>query len=91
MEMDTGTIGTVLARLRAAFEAVQDSELDRLYGRLPRLNEHSRNEIKQFSDRLVAKMLDPPLQSLENEMANDSDTLLVALQSLFRLDRMHEP
>jgi glutamyl-tRNA reductase len=89
--MDTGTIATVVARLRAAFEAVQDSELERLYGRLPKLNENSRQEIKQFSDRLVAKMLDPPVNSLDNETGNGTDTLVVALQSLFRLDRMPEP
>jgi glutamyl-tRNA reductase len=86
--MDTEAAGAVIGRLRAALEAVQDSELERLYGRLPKLNDESRKEIRQFSDRLVSKVLDPPLKSLDDEAANaSSHALLVALQRLFKLDR----
>jgi glutamyl-tRNA reductase len=83
---------TVIARFRAALEKVQAAELERLYGRLPKLNEQSREEIRQFSDRLVAKVLDPPVKSLGQESRNSSpQPLLDALQRLFQLNRIAEP
>jgi glutamyl-tRNA reductase len=79
--------GRVIARFRAGLEKVQVAELDRLYDRLPRLNDRSRVEIRQFADRLVAKLVDPPLESLRIESRNGSpQALLEALQRLFRLN-----
>ncbi len=79
--------GMVIARFRAALEEVQAAELERLHNRLPKLNERSRLEIHQFADRLVAKMLHPPLESLRIESRNGSPhALLEALQRLFRLN-----
>jgi glutamyl-tRNA reductase len=76
----------VIARFRAGLESVQSAELDRLYQKLPDLDERSRREVKQFADRLVAKMLHPPLESLRDESASGSPHgLLEALQRLFRL------
>jgi glutamyl-tRNA reductase len=91
LDMDTEATGRVVARFRAALEGVQDSELERLYDRLPTLTDKSREEIRKFSDRLVAKVLDPPLKSLAEETANTSpQVLLIALQRLFKLDRIIE-
>jgi glutamyl-tRNA reductase len=76
----------VIARFREGLECVQLSELERLYNRLPNLDERSRNEIRQFADRLVAKMLHPPLESLRDESRNGTHHgLLEALQRLFQL------
>ena len=78
--------GRVIARFRESLEKVQAAELERLHDRLPKLNEDSRLEIRQFADRLVAKMLDPPLESLRDESDNGSPhALLEALQQLFQL------
>ena len=78
--------GPVIARFRQGLESVQSTELDRLYGRLPELDERSRQEIQQFADRLVAKMLHPPLESLRDESRNGTHHgLLEALQRLFQL------
>lgn len=85
--MHSDATATVIARFRAALETVQAAELERLYGRLPKLNEQSRQEIRQFSDRLVARVLHPPLQSLDNEASNSSPrALLEALERLFHLN-----
>ena len=79
-------IGPVIARFREGLENVQAAELERLYERLPELDERSRQEIQQFADRLVAKMLHPPLESLRDESRNGSPHgLLEALQRLFQL------
>lgn len=78
--------GPVIARFREGLETVQAAELDRLYGRLPDLDQRSRQEIQQFADRLLAKMLHPPLESLRDESRNGSPHgLLDALQRLFQL------
>jgi glutamyl-tRNA reductase len=76
----------VIARFRAGLEQSQLAELERLFARLPELDERSRSEIVQFADRLVAKMLHPPLASLRDESANGPPHgLLEALQRLFQL------
>lgn len=77
----------VIARFREGLETAQIAELDRLYDRLPDLDDRSRQEIRQFADRLVAKMLHPPLESLRDESRNGTahHGLLEALQRLFQL------
>jgi glutamyl-tRNA reductase len=76
----------VIARFREGLQNVQANELERLYDRLPELDERSRQEIHQFADRLVAKMLHPPLESLRDESRNGTHHgLLEALQRLFQL------
>jgi glutamyl-tRNA reductase len=76
----------VIARFRAGLESVQSAELERLFQKLPDLDERSRQEVRQFADRLVAKMLHPPLESLRDESQSGSPHGLVeALQRLFRL------
>jgi glutamyl-tRNA reductase len=76
----------VIARFREGLQSAQLAELERLYSRLPDLDERSRQEIHQFADRLVAKMLHPPLESLRDESRNGTHhSLLEALQRLFQL------
>jgi glutamyl-tRNA reductase len=76
----------VLARFRAALTSIRTKELDRLYNRLPELDDRSRQEIGQFADCLVATILRPPLESLrDGAYDNSSSQLLDALQRLFQL------
>jgi glutamyl-tRNA reductase len=78
--------GPVIARFREGLENAQLAELERLFDRLPNLDESARKEVRQFADRLVAKMLHPPLESLRQETRNGTHhTLLEALQRLFQL------
>jgi glutamyl-tRNA reductase len=79
----------VIARFRAALKSVQASELERLYHRLPELDERSRQAIHHFADCVVAKMLDPPMESLRHASRNGSQHgLLEALQRLFQLQEV---
>jgi glutamyl-tRNA reductase len=76
----------VIARFRAALETVQAAELNRLYIRLPKLTDSSREEIRQFSNRLVASFLEQPLKSLgEGTSSNSPQPLLESFEQLFRL------
>ena len=78
--------GPVIARLRAGLESVEAAELERLFQRLPNLDDQSRREISRFADRLLGKMLHPPLESLRDESRNGSPHgLLRALERLFQL------
>jgi hypothetical protein len=88
-ECDGSTNNPVIVRFRAALSSVQASELERLYRRLPELDDQARIAISQFADRVVATMLDPPLESLRNARGNGSQQrLLEALKRLFQLQEI---
>jgi glutamyl-tRNA reductase len=85
-EMRHRESGPVIAKFREGLENVQLAELERLYDRLPELNDRERQEIRQAFDRLLAKILHPPLESLRDESHNGAHPgLLEALQRLFQL------
>lgn len=77
----------VISGLRRGMEEPKVAELDRLFKKLPELDERARAEITQFADRLVNKLLHPPLESLR-DAAQDGPPhgLLDALKRLFRLE-----
>ena len=76
----------VIERLRAGWSETGDAELDRLFRRLPGLDDASRAEIRQSFDRYAAKLLHPPLASLRSESrAGPPHGLLDALKRLFDL------
>jgi len=76
----------VIEQLRAGWTETGEAELDRLFRRLPALDEAARDEIRQAFDRYAAKLLHPPLKSLRNEShAGPPHGLLNALRRLFDL------
>jgi glutamyl-tRNA reductase len=76
----------VIERLRAGWNETGEAELDRLFRRLPGLDDASRAEIRQAFDRYAAKLLHSPLASLRSESrAGPPHGLLDALKRLFDL------
>lgn len=76
----------VIERLRAGWSETGDAELERLFRRLPQLDDASRAEIRQAFDRYAAKLLHSPLASLRSESrAGPPHGLLDALKRLFDL------
>jgi glutamyl-tRNA reductase len=76
----------VIALLRGEFESVKSNELERLFNKLPATDDATRKEIEQFADRLVNKLLHPPMESLRNEAKHGpTGGLLDALRRLFQL------
>lgn len=76
----------VIAQLREGLEEPKREELERLFNKTPGLDAHTRIEIERFADRLVNKMLHPPMESLRDESKNGSPHgLLDALSRLFQL------
>ena len=78
--------GPVIQRLRQGWEKPKEDELQRLFHKLPGLDEHQQNEIRQAFDRLVNKLLHPPLESLRDESRHGIPSALAdALSRLFQL------
>ncbi|MGL4514647.1 MAG: glutamyl-tRNA reductase [Lacipirellulaceae bacterium] len=76
----------VIARLRQGLDGPKQAELERLFHKLPALDDAARAEIEQFADRLVNKLLHPPMESLRDESRTGSPRgLLQALSRLFQL------
>jgi glutamyl-tRNA reductase len=76
----------VIERLRAGWSETGEAELDRLFRRLPGLDDAARAEIRQAFDRYAAKLLHPPLASLRSESrSGPPHGLLDALKRLFDL------
>ena len=64
----------------------KEEELRRLFNKLPDLDDRAREEISQSFDRLVNKVLHPPLESLRDESRHGiPHSLLEALSKLFQL------
>jgi glutamyl-tRNA reductase len=78
--------GPIIQQLRDGWQKPKVEELQRLLGRLPDLDEHARDEVRQSFDRLVNKLLHPPLESLRDESRHGiPHALLDALTRLFQL------
>ncbi|MCX7425916.1 MAG: glutamyl-tRNA reductase [Planctomycetia bacterium] len=78
--------GPVIQRLREEWHKPKEEELRRLWNKLPDLDDRAKEEIRQSFDRLVNKLLHPPLESLRDESRHGlPSTLLDAVAKLFRL------
>ncbi|MAT71935.1 MAG: glutamyl-tRNA reductase [Planctomycetaceae bacterium] len=77
----------VITGLRRNMEAPKQAELTRLFNKLPDLDDAARTEIERFADRLVNKLLHPPMESLRDASRDGPPHgLLDALRRLFHLD-----
>jgi glutamyl-tRNA reductase len=76
----------VIQQLRERWTKTKETELHRLFNKLPELDEHEREEIRYAFERLLAKYLHSPLVSLREESPDGEPQKLVdALKKLFRL------
>lgn len=86
-ELHHHATGPIIKRLRLGWQQPKDDELKRLFNRLPKLTDAEREEIRQSFDRLINKLLHPPLESLRDESRHGiPHALLDALKRLFKLD-----
>ncbi|HTN74149.1 MAG TPA: glutamyl-tRNA reductase [Pirellulaceae bacterium] len=78
--------GPTIKRLKQRADELKIDELARLMNKLTHVDERAREEIRRSFDRLVNKLLHPPLESLRDEAAQGAPHgLLEALKRLFRL------
>jgi glutamyl-tRNA reductase len=78
--------GPTIRRLRQGWQGPKEEELRRLLKKLPELDEAGQEEIQQSFDRLINKLLHPPLESLRDESRHGTPHgLLDAMKRLFQL------
>ena len=76
--------GPVIHRLREHWHDISRVELDRLYRKLPTLDDPQRQAIEATIARIVNKLLHPPLEALKDEAkAGTPEGLLHAIRRLF--------
>jgi glutamyl-tRNA reductase len=79
--------GPAIRQLKETTEQIKQAELQRLLNRLGGIDPQLENEIRCAFDRLVNKMLHPPLESLRDEAESGAPHgLLDALKRLFQLN-----
>ncbi len=83
-DLNRRSSGATIAQLIKQTDQVKQAELERLMNKLD-LNESDQKEIEQSFNRLVNKILHPPLKSVRDDAADGSHGLLEALKRLFQL------
>jgi glutamyl-tRNA reductase len=79
--------GPTIQRLKQQADALKSDELRRLLNKLGEIDGRTREEIERSFERLVNKLLHPPLESLRDEASRGSPhRLLDALRHLFQID-----
>ena len=80
------TVGVSRSSVSREASQAAEAELERLFHKLPQLSDRARCEIRQSFDRLVGKLLHPPLESLRAESRDGvPNALLDAVDTLFQL------
>ena len=85
-ELHHRATGPTIRRLKERADEVKEEELSRLVNKLGLTDPRITEEVRRAFDRLVNKLLHPPLESLRNEAETGTPHgLLDALKRLFRL------
>src|SRR5690606_29056975 len=78
--------GPVVKRLRDEWHAIRQHEVDQLFAKLSHLPDKDRQAIERSIERIVNKLLHPPLEALKDEAkAGPPHGLINALKRLFHL------
>lgn len=78
--------GPIIKRLREEWHAVREEEVGRLFGKLGNLTDADREAIERSIERIVNKLLHPPLETLRDQAREGTPHgLLDALKRLFHL------
>jgi glutamyl-tRNA reductase len=84
-EMQRRATGPTIRQLIATADLVKQAEIDRLLNKL-NLDPQSEQEVRYAFDRLVNKLLHPPLESLRQEEPGQAqERLLASFKRLFKL------
>jgi glutamyl-tRNA reductase len=85
-ELNHRATAPIIKRLREGWQQLKDDELRRLFRKSPNIDPTVRADIEQSFDRLINKLLHPPLESLRDEAKKGvPHQLLEAFKQLFKL------
>ena len=78
--------GPIVQRLRDEWHTISRAEMDQLFRKLPHLQAADRQAVERCVERIVNKLLHPPLQTIRDEAkAGTPHGLLEAIRRLFHL------
>jgi glutamyl-tRNA reductase len=78
--------GPIISQLREQGRQVREDEERKLFAKLAHLSDDDRQTIQYSIERIVNKLLHPPLEALRDEARNGTPLgLMEALKRLFRL------
>lgn len=78
--------GPIIKRLREEWHEIRQQEVERLFARLPHLQDEEREHIERSIERIINKLLHPPLETLRDAArGGPPHGLLEALKRLFHL------
>jgi glutamyl-tRNA reductase len=80
--------GPIIKRLRESWHDVSRAELEHLFRKLPQLSDPDRQQIERSVERIVNKLLHPPLETLKGAAGEQAHYGL--LEAIRRLFRIHE-
>ncbi len=85
-EINHRSTGPTIRRLKEQANIIKDAEVQRLFNKLESLDPNVQKEIENSFNRLVNKILHPPLESLRDDTKQGSQHgLLDALRKLFQI------
>ena len=84
-EMRRRSSGSTIAQLKRQVNDVKEAEFIRLMNRLDGIDPKHQSEIEQSFNRLVNKILHPPVKSVQSDSKSGTNGLLDALKKLFQL------
>lgn len=85
-KMNRRSSDEVIRQLRKTWYEIKDDELIRLFHKCPEMDQKTEEEIRYAFDRLVNKLLHPPMETLKDETRDDgSFRLAEMIKRLFRL------
>lgn len=78
--------GPIIKRLREEWNTIRQQEVESLFAKLPHLSETDRKAVERSVERIINKLLHPPLEVLRDEArSGPPHGLLNALRRLFHL------
>ncbi|MCA9053090.1 MAG: glutamyl-tRNA reductase, partial [Planctomycetaceae bacterium] len=78
--------GPIVQRLREEWHTISRAEMDQLFRKLPHLQPADRQAVERCIERIVNKLLHPPLQTIRDEAkAGTPHGLLETIRRLFQL------
>jgi glutamyl-tRNA reductase len=85
-DLNHKSTGPIIKQLREHWQDISRQELDQLFRKSPNLAEPDRQAIERTVDRIVNKLLHPPLEVLRDESRDGTPHgLLDAIRRLFRI------
>jgi glutamyl-tRNA reductase len=87
----TYAAGPLITELREKANLLKQSELERLFARMPGLTDEHRDELTAFADRYMNKLLHPQIQGIKDEAARGDTEAIRRIAMALGIDKAVTP